>query len=153
VCPRLQEISIVILPQIKVLCCVLGSMADEIENTFDKLKVGAKAIAKKVTDPDKDLGNEYDKERGKETSIDYQQSAGSGSNDPMSPEKIASHEPTAVRRDPNQGTNNTDFPGKQIGTSKSDELTPGVSATFSCQECGKTFSSRQELKDHTQQQH
>jgi hypothetical protein len=83
----------------------------------------------------------------------------------MSPEKIASHEPTAVRRDPNQGTsgepvssqgtNNTDFQGKQIGTSsgKSDESTPGVSATFSCQECGKTFSSRQESKDHTQQQH
>jgi hypothetical protein len=62
-------------------------MADEIEITFDKLKAGAKAIAKKVTDPDKDLGNEYDKERGKETSIDYPQSAGSGSNDPMSPEK------------------------------------------------------------------
>ena len=28
----------------------------------------------------------------------------SGSNDPMSPEKIASHEPTAVKRDKNQGT-------------------------------------------------
>jgi hypothetical protein len=67
-----DAISIVVLPQIKVLCCILISMADEIENTFDKLKVGAKAIAKKVTDPDKDLGNEYDKERGKETSIDYQ---------------------------------------------------------------------------------
>ena len=83
----------------------------------------------------------------------------------MSPEKIASHEPTAIRRDPNQGTSgkpvssqspiNTDIQGKQIGTSsgKSDESTPGVSVTFSCQECGKTFSSRQELKDHTQQQH
>jgi hypothetical protein len=45
---------------------------------------------------------------------------------------------------------------KQITTvdsGKSGESTPGVSATFSCQECGKTFSSRQELKDHTQQQH
>jgi hypothetical protein len=83
----------------------------------------------------------------------------------MSPDKLASHEPTAVRRDPNQGTsrepvssrgtNNTDFQDKQIGTSsgKSDESTPGVSATFSCEECGKSFSSRQELKDHTQQQH
>ena len=83
----------------------------------------------------------------------------------MSPEKIASHEPTAVRRDPSQGTrgepvsspstNNTDVQGTQFRTSsvKSDESTPGVTATFSCQECGKTFSSRQELKDHTQQQH
>ena len=82
----------------------------------------------------------------------------------MSPEKIASHEPTAVRRDPNQGisgepvsnegTSNSDLQAKQIGTSssKSNESTPGVSATFSCQEW-KTFSSRQELKDHTQQQH
>ena len=41
-------------------------MADEIEGTIDKLKAGAKAVAKKVTDPSKDLGDEYDKERGKE---------------------------------------------------------------------------------------
>ena len=54
---------------------------------------------------------------------------GSGTNDPMSPEKIASHEPTAVRRDPNQGisgepvsnegTSNSDLQAKQIGTSSS----------------------------------
>ena len=41
-------------------------MADEIEGTFDKLKAGAKAVAKKVTDPGKDLGDEYDKEKGRE---------------------------------------------------------------------------------------
>ena len=81
------------------------------------------------------------------------------------PEKISSHEPTAVRRDPNQGAsgepmsspsiNNADVQGNQFRTrsAKSDESTPSVSATFSCQECGKTFGSRQELKDHTQQQH
>ncbi len=136
-------------------------MADEIEGTFDKLKAGAKAVAKKVTDPGKDLGDEYDKEKGKEVSKDYQQSDKSGSNDPMSPEQIASHEPTAVKRDPNRGTGGEPLMSnsgstKQITTGvsgKSDESTPGVSATFSCQECGKTFSSRQELKDHTQQQH
>jgi hypothetical protein len=131
-------------------------MADEIEGTFDKLKAGAKAVAKKVTDPSKDLGDEYDKERGKENSTGYEQRTGSGTSDPVSPEKIASHEPTAVKRDPSQGTsgepvsspstNDTDVQGNQY-------TTPGVSATFSCQECGKTFSSRQELKDHTQQQH
>ncbi len=77
-------------------------MADEIEDTFDKLKAGAKAVAKKVTDPSKDLGDEYDKEKGKE--IVTGQTGESGSNDPMSPEKIASHEPTAVKRDKNQGT-------------------------------------------------
>ena len=68
-------------------------MADEVENTFDKLKAGAKAVAKKVTDPGKDLGDEYDKERGKENSRDYEQTKGSGTNDPMSPEKIVSHDP------------------------------------------------------------
>ncbi len=74
-------------------------MAKETEDTFDKLKAGVKAVAKKVTAPSKDLGDEYDKEKGKERAGDE-----SGSNDPMSPEKIASHEPTAVKRDKNQGT-------------------------------------------------
>lgn len=77
-------------------------MADEVEDTFDKLKAGAKAVAKKVTDPGKDLGAEYDKEKGKERAGDFEQSDESGSKDPMSPEKIASHEPTAVKRDKNQ---------------------------------------------------
>jgi hypothetical protein len=54
-------------------------MADEIEDTFDKLKAGAKALAKKVTDPGKDLGDEYDKERGKESSEDYEKIDVSGS--------------------------------------------------------------------------
>ena len=140
-------------------------MADEIEGTIDKIKASAKAVAKKVTDPSKDLGDEYDKERGRDNP-GYEQTTGSGTNDPMSPEKIASHEPTAVRRDLNQGTsgepvsnkdmNNNDSQGKQTmagQSNKSNESTPGVSATFSCQECGNTFNSRQELKDHTQQQH
>jgi hypothetical protein len=77
-------------------------MADEVEDTFDKLKAGAKAVAKKVTDPGKDLGAEYDKQKGKERAGDYGQTNESGSKDPMSPEKIASHEPTAVKRDKNQ---------------------------------------------------
>lgn len=77
-------------------------MAEEVEDTFDKLKAGAKAVAKKVTDPGKDLGAEYDKEKSKERADDYEQTDESGSKDPMSPEKIASHEPTAVKRDKNQ---------------------------------------------------
>jgi hypothetical protein len=32
---------------------------------------------------------------------------------------------------------------------KSDESTSNVNASFSCEECGKTFDSRQELKEHT----
>ena len=70
---------------------------------FDKVKAGAKAVAKKVTDPNRDLGTEYDKGKSKEQAGDYQRDV-SGSNDPMSPEKIASREPTAVKRDKNQGT-------------------------------------------------
>jgi hypothetical protein len=77
-------------------------MAKEAEDTFDKLKAGAKAVAKKVTDPGSDMGTEYEKEKGKERAGDYQQTDESGSKDPMSPEKIASHEPTAVKRDKNQ---------------------------------------------------
>jgi hypothetical protein len=79
-------------------------MADEVEDTFDKLKAGAKAVAKKVTDPGKDLGDEYQKEKSKERAGDYEQSGESENKDPMSPDKIASHEPTAVKRDKNQGT-------------------------------------------------
>ena len=78
-------------------------MADEEGDTFDNIKTGAKAVAKKVTDPDRHLGTEYEKEKGKERAGDYEREV-SGSNDPMSPEKIASHEPTAVKRDKNQGT-------------------------------------------------
>ncbi|HYY71841.1 MAG TPA: hypothetical protein VE595_05465 [Nitrososphaeraceae archaeon] len=33
------------------------------ESTFDKLKAGAKAMGKKVTDPDTSLGEEYNKEK------------------------------------------------------------------------------------------
>ena len=33
------------------------------ESTFDKLKAGAKAIGKKVSDPDTSLGEEYNKEK------------------------------------------------------------------------------------------
>ncbi len=31
---------------------------------------------------------------------------------------------------------------------KSNESTSEVSASFTCQDCGKTFNSRQELKEH-----
>lgn len=79
-------------------------MAEEAEDAFDKLKAGAKAVAKKVTDPGKDLDEEYNKEKGKETAGDFGETDAAGSKDPMSPEKISSHEPTAVKRDNNQGT-------------------------------------------------
>jgi hypothetical protein len=43
----------------------------------------------------------------------------------------------------------------QVGTSrvdageKSDESSTNVAASFSCEECGKKFGTRQELKEHT----
>ena len=139
-------------------------MANEIEDPVDKLKSGAKAVVKKVTNPSKDLGDEYDKERSKDNPRISEQTGSSGTKDPMSPEKITSNKPTAVRRDPNEGTSgepvsslttNTEVQGNQFETSsaKSDESTPGVTATFSCQECGQAFNSRQQLKDHSQEQH
>jgi hypothetical protein len=39
------------------------------------------------------------------------------------------------------------------GAIKSDESTPGVSAQFSCDFCDKTFSSREELKQHSIQEY
>ncbi|HEX7179856.1 MAG TPA: C2H2-type zinc finger protein [Nitrososphaeraceae archaeon] len=156
-------------------------MANEIEDTFDKLKAGAKAVAKKITDPDKDLGEEYGKEKNKETSVEVERTVesqtedsinetidteaeGSITKDPMSPEKIAAHEPTAVKRELNQGSggdpltkSNKEFSGSQVNVenkspdfgNKSDESTMGISSTYSCEECGKSFGSRQELKEHT----
>ena len=34
--------------------------------------------------------------------------------------------------------------------SKSDESSTNVAASFSCEECGKKFNTRQDLKEHTQ---
>ena len=42
-------------------------MADEVEDAFDKLKAGAKAVAKKVTDPSKDLGTSMIKRKARRT--------------------------------------------------------------------------------------
>jgi hypothetical protein len=39
---------------------------EELEDAGDKVKAGAKAFAKKVADPDKDLESEYQEEKFKE---------------------------------------------------------------------------------------
>ncbi|HEY9490749.1 MAG TPA: hypothetical protein VIP56_02100, partial [Nitrososphaeraceae archaeon] len=39
---------------------------EELEDAGDKVKAGAKAVAKKVEDPDKDLDSEYQKEKTEE---------------------------------------------------------------------------------------
>ena len=42
------------------------SDTEDLENAGDKIKAGAKAVANKIKDPDKDIGTEYDKEKLKE---------------------------------------------------------------------------------------
>jgi ABC-type nickel/cobalt efflux system permease component RcnA len=87
-------------------------MEDKIEDTFDKLKAGAKAVAEKVTHPDKDLGAEYEKEKHKESDSEHDANCGCGhehsddhgSKQPMNPVQISKHEPTAVKRDKNQSS-------------------------------------------------
>jgi len=71
-------------------------------DTFDKVKQGIKETAgkvedsaEKVVDPDTYTGSENEQE--------YRENE-RGGNEPMNPEDIASHEPTAVKRDKNRGT-------------------------------------------------
>lgn len=55
-------------------------------------------------------------------------------------------------------TKETEVPGAELevedstvdGGEKSDESSSYVRASFSCEQCEKTFSTRQELKEHTQ---
>ena len=83
-------------------------------DTFDKVKEGIKKsagkvedTAKDVVDPDSYTGSDKDRERREHDQA--------GGKEPMNPEDIASHEPTAVRRDQgtdiaDQGQTDTDSP-------------------------------------------
>lgn len=64
-------------------------------DTFDEIKDKAKNMAEKVTDKDTYTGNE--------DQSDYRSEGERGNKEPMNPENIAEHEPTAVKRDKNQG--------------------------------------------------
>ena len=71
-------------------------------DTFDKVKQGIKETADKVedsavkvVDPDTYTGSENEQEHRENER---------GGNEPMNPKDIAEHEPTAVKRDKNQGT-------------------------------------------------
>lgn len=66
------------------------------EDTFDKIKDKAKNVAEKVTDKDTYTGNE---DQG-----DYTSEGQRGDREPMNPQDIAEHQPTAVKRDKNQGS-------------------------------------------------
>jgi len=43
---------------------------DEDVGMDDKIKAGAKAVGKKMGDPDRDTGEEYEAEKGKERVVD-----------------------------------------------------------------------------------
>lgn len=43
----------------------------DVEDAGDKIKAGAKAVANKIKDPDRDLGTEYNKEKIKEKVDQY----------------------------------------------------------------------------------
>jgi hypothetical protein len=71
------------------------------EDTFHKIKDKAKEVAEKVTDEDTYLGDSEQKEKNNE---EYGTEGQHGSNEPMNPEEINKHEPTAVKRDKNQSS-------------------------------------------------
>jgi hypothetical protein len=68
---------------------------------FDKIKDKAKEVAEKVTDEDIYLGDSEQKEKNNE---EHGTEGQHGSNEPMNPEEINKHEPTAVKRDKNQSS-------------------------------------------------
>ena len=64
-------------------------------DTFEKVKEEAKKAADKITDSDTYLGSDDEKQNRQDEK---------GEKEPMNPEDIAEHEPTAVKRDKNQGS-------------------------------------------------
>ena len=71
-------------------------------DTYEKVKKGVKKVAgkvedsaEKVVDPDTYTGSDDEKEHRENEK---------GGKEPMNPEDIAEHEPTAVKRDKNQGS-------------------------------------------------
>ena len=62
-------------------------------DTFNKVKDEVKKTADKITDSDTYLGSDHDERENAK-----------GGKEPMNPEDIAEHEPTAVKRDKNQSS-------------------------------------------------
>jgi hypothetical protein len=74
-------------------------------DTLDKIKKGVKDTAEKITDsaekvadPDTYTGSDEEKEINKNR--EYHEAGGK---EPMNPEDLAEHEPTAVKREKNKG--------------------------------------------------
>jgi hypothetical protein len=69
-----------------------GGVKEGVEDTAE----GVKDTAEEVVEPDTYTGSEDERQKR-----DYNEAGGK---EPMNPEDIASHEPTAVKRDKKQGT-------------------------------------------------
>ena len=70
--------------------------------TFDKIKEEFKKTANKVEDSAEKVADP-DTYKGSKDETQYKENE-KGGKEPMNPEDIAEHEPTAVKRDKNQGT-------------------------------------------------
>jgi hypothetical protein len=70
--------------------------------TFDKIKEGFKKTAEKVEDSAEKVADP-DTYKGSRDEKEYRENE-KGNKEPMNPEDITEHEPTAVKRDKNQGT-------------------------------------------------
>ena len=77
----------------------MGDTVEEVkvtvEDTVEEVKDEVKQAAKKITDSDTYLGSDDEKEN-RDNEV--------GGKDPMNPEDITKHEPTAVKRNKNQGS-------------------------------------------------
>ena len=73
----------------------MGDTVEEVKDTVEEVKDEVKQAAKKVTDSDTYLGSDDEKEN-RDNEV--------GGKDPMNPEDITKHEPTAVKRNKNQGS-------------------------------------------------
>ena len=73
----------------------MGDTVEEVKDTVEEVKDEVKQAAKKVTDSDTYLGSD---------DVNENRDNEAGGKDPMNPEDIAKHEPTAVKRDENQGS-------------------------------------------------
>ena len=74
----------------------LKETAEGVKEGVEENAEGLKDTAEKATDSDTYTGSEQEREKR-----DYHESGGK---EPMNPDDIASHEPTAVKRDKKQGT-------------------------------------------------
>ena len=184
---------------------VLDTISDKLGDVKDKVVDTTRDVANKTKNtihsssdrhiPQSSGGDRIYEEGGPGTDVSRNDDPLSEYRDkePMTPSKINTGEPTAVKRDPSDqkitspgqtGTNTAEAQeeyrkrgmtkvdsgnhhtqeGSSVNQSRqssfevdsgrnSDENSTNVKATFSCETCGQTFDSRQDLKEHSSTTH